>query len=152
METRTTSRTMPAPRDDARGPLVLEAGADLVEPNDAAEAIEHRVEGSVQVGEAGEIEALEALRDVDADLRLALSEVVGDLSLRLGLAGDADGTLDGNALGIAERARGELPEAIERVGAFVLARAVRAELVERLDDLGQLLPADPGQLREARCG
>ena len=77
-----------------------------------------------------------------------LPKVFGDLPLRLGGARDADGTFDGDALGIAERARRELPEAIERVSTFVIARTVSSELVQRLDDFRQLLPADPWELQE----
>ena len=138
--------------DDARRPLIFEASANLVEPNDAAETVEHSIQRGAKVAEDGEVEAFEALRQVDADLRLALAEVVSDLSLRLGVAGDSDRALDRDALGITERPRCKIPQAIERVSAVVAAGAVRAELVERLDDVRQLLPADPWQLQQLGAG
>ena len=108
-------------RDDACRPLVLEASANLVEPNDAAKAVEHHIECGSLIAQDGEVEALQALRHVDADLRLALAKVLGYLSLRFGGSRDADRTFNGDALGIAERARREIPEAIEGVSTFVIA-------------------------------
>ena len=45
-------------RDDACRPLVLEASANLVEPNDPAKAVEHRIERGSLVAQDGEVEAL----------------------------------------------------------------------------------------------
>ena len=89
---------------------------------------------------------------IDADLRLALAKVLGYLSLWFGDSRDADRTLNGDALGIVERPRREIPEAIEGVSTFVVARTGSSELVQRFDDFCQLLPTDPWELQELRPG
>jgi hypothetical protein len=63
--------------DEAGGPLLLEAGGELVEADDAAEAVEQVVEPGIEVGEGAEVEALQALGLLDADLGLAVLEVGG---------------------------------------------------------------------------
>ena len=72
------------------------------------------------IAQDGEVEALQALRHVDADLRLALAKVLGNVFLWFRATRDADRTFNGDALGIAERARREIPEAIEGVHASSL--------------------------------
>ena len=59
--------------DNARRPLVFESSTDLVEPHNSAKPVEHRIEGRRQVAEDREVESLESLRQVCADLRLTLA-------------------------------------------------------------------------------
>lgn len=77
-----------------------------------------------------------------ADLRLALAERLGDGLLAFGLAQYAEATLHGGALGVAERARGEVPQAIERVCAGVGPFAAIAVTVQGLHDVRELPAAD----------
>jgi hypothetical protein len=79
-------------------------------------------------------------------------EVLGDLALDLGLAGDADARSTCDALELGERARGELPQAVEGVrGPEVGGRggAAGAKLVQGLDHLGELLRPMPGTSRSS---
>ena len=140
-------------RDDACRPLVFEAmrQSRRAERCRQSRRAPHRVR---QLGRSSMVRSRRS-RPFDRSMLTCgwlLPKVLGDLSLRLGRAGDADGALDGDALGIAERARREIPEAIERVRAFVIARC-------RARGTGAALrrrpPASSGRSREApeaRCG
>jgi hypothetical protein len=89
--------------DDAGRPFALEARADLVEPDDAAESVEDGIEGRGLIAQNRAIEAFQTLRDICTDLRRTPSKILGDLHLRFGSSGDPDRTFDGDSLDVAER-------------------------------------------------
>ena len=97
---RTRSRTMPAPVTTARGPLALRSarrsrrGGRCRRSRRARCRARRRDRTSIDRSRRSR-----PLGQVDADLRLALAEVLGDLPLRLGVAGDADGPFDRRCAG-----------------------------------------------------
>src|SRR6516164_7152644 len=119
--------------DDAPRPLLLKAAADLVDAGNTAEPVKHRIEASCQVDKDADVQSFQAAGDVDADLWLTPTEILGDPALRLRLAGDADRPFERDALGLAERARRQLPQTVQRVRPVGAASVIAAEPVQRLN-------------------
>ena len=133
------------------GPVFFEAATEVVQAHDAAEGVQVGVQSFQQVGEGTAVDALQGLAALGADLGWLQPQIIGDVTLQLGFGGDADAAIEDDALRFAQRAGGELPDAVERK-AGAGGGAAGAELVQRFDNLGQSGPANAGQLEQGGAG